>query len=54
MMVLNPAPEGGLDASLRSGLLGLVQSDEQGGLRTYNSGNELTFSSIIVEKKIMI
>ena len=31
MMVLNPAPEGGIDASLQSGLLGLVQSDEQGG-----------------------
>ena len=28
MMVLNPAPEGGLGASLRGGLMGLVQSDK--------------------------
>ena len=46
MMVLNPAPEGGLGASLRPGLTGLVQSDKQGGMRTYSSSNELTFSSI--------
>ena len=51
MMVLNPALEGGLGASLRPGLTGLVQSDKQGGMRTYSSSNELTFSSIIVEKK---
>ena len=51
MMVLNPAPEGGLNASLRRGLLGLVQSDKQGGVRTYSSSNALTFSSINVEKK---
>ena len=51
MMVLSPAPEGGLGASLRPRLMGLVQSDKQGGMRTYSSSNELTFSSIIVEKK---
>ena len=31
MMVLNPAPEGVLDGSLRGGLLGLVQSDRKVG-----------------------
>ena len=39
---------------LRGGLMGLVQSDKQGGMRTYSSSNELIFSSIILVKKIMI